>query len=422
MSGFLYRLTERGFSRTRWNSLTIGGGTRWLFECKIDFKWQSVRFVNPGSVRLPGQEGRHGHWHVSIILSFNLTRFIGLRGLPSQIDPSRSDLRTLFQTGPDQVARLHTLDQADNFIPSDSRLGEAQGANWPEEFGAFVRLIKTLLYEVFRSEATVHLLPCDFDRSADLPTLNLDCSDWAVQHIETYWEFYSPDALAAVAQFHARLPRLSAEIRAARYALATSAEAARIGPLLSREEQLHASLALSIPVGTRDAHTIVYAKHPKRIRFELRRSGEVRRTLARAEVRSLNVGGDVEGLVRFLRDIADDAAARMNIILRALAATRPTDVPSARTLAELLAHFGQACRRDPDLCEALLNEMLATGRLDPNGPRLRKNALRNLERSGVLERQSVTSRNHGGVFALSARYRSYASLVRAFLDSDSTPE
>lgn len=415
LNPFLNRLAERGFARAGWNTLTIGGPD-WLFECVIHFKWQRTPRVNRGATGGEGQGREPGHWRLATDLSFNLTRFISQRGRPSLIDPLEPHLKEIFRATRAQAPRLRTLDRSDNFVPSTDRLGEAQTANWPRELEAFLELFEQLLQRIFQPRAAVEVDPEDYDRTGSRCVVNLDWSDWVVKHIETYWEFHSPDALATVEQFHSLLPRVASDMRASRYALATTPiEAARIGSLVSQEAQAHSSLTLTIPVGNRNASCVVYAKERNRIRFELRRWGNARRTLASAEARRRNSGGGTGGLVRFLEDVANDAAWRMSTFLNTLAATRPADVPSARNLAVLLTHINQACQGNPELTELLLGTLFASGRLAWGQSHPLDNAFRSLLRSGVLVRRSSTITGRSGVLDLAPPYRAYASIVRSLL-------
>lgn len=416
LEDFLGSLADGDLVKAKRNSLKIGG-KNWLFSCRIyfDARYQPV---NRGAQRRGGRRPGSRWQELSVDLSFNLTRFISLRGLPSHINMFASDLRPVFQADSSAAARLETLDRNDNFVPSIERLAEAQAASWPIELRALTELFAQLIRQIFLSRSGVNVVanPPRFAPPGSRYSVYLDWSRWVLKHLETYWEFQSPDALSAVEQFHARLPRLASDIRATRYAVAAAQEEGeQLDPELSQESQLHSSLSLTIPSGAKNVHSIVYAKHAKRIRFEIRRRGSVRQTLATAGESRRGAAQEDMDLVSFLRRVTDDSASRMNAFLVALAETEPADRLKAGTLAELLAAFGQACRKKPELCKLLLRELITTGRLDKLGPGPRSKALESLEDQGILKRCSATISGRNGVLYLASPYQDYASALRFVL-------
>jgi hypothetical protein len=417
LDAFVNRLTEPGeagaasrFFRKKNNRKVKLGGREWLFSGQVRFRSTTL--------------GTRQSWGVDLLLEVNLTRFISARGLPSAIIQYAHVDEGLLRADPAHAATLHALDHKDNVIASNSRLGEAQQANWPAEFVALLRIILEFVQRRIRMDIDVIGLG---SAAIPQPHFVFDWSEWVLKQVEAYWEFYSVDATAEVEKLRGMLPRLAAEVRATHYGTGEAPSApgevlpeldeALSEPELATERQVQSSQSLSIPLGAEKLNLGIYAKTPTRLRFEVRHYGNVRNSLS-GHATVGDVPNDRYEQIEGLLDIvAERSAVRMHLFLRTLARLHTARQPNASTMAFFLVDLANACGNDRVLMRQLLSELMSTGRLVAGGSSPRAEALDYLLKRRILQKRSVTLNGSKSVYDLWGSYHSLGMVLRAALQT-----
>lgn len=179
------------------------------------------------------------------------------------------------------------LDGRDNVLLGRRREHFASSQNWPHHLERYLSAVSSQI------QATVDTAA----RHAGVVIENPQAS--SLRSVETYWEFLTNDALALVSRLEPVLSQIGAESRRREFPLHES---------VSGSERIRDRNSVSIrSYLTNDVSLRVYAKTPRRIRFEISHE--------RDAARHRSIGSPIE-LIGRLQHVARDAARRVNSVLR----------------------------------------------------------------------------------------------------------
>ena len=179
------------------------------------------------------------------------------------------------------------LDGRDNVLLGRRREHFASPRNWPHHLERYLRAVSSQI------QATV-------DGAARRAGVAIeDPQATSLRSVETYWEFLTNDALALVSLLEPVLSQIGAESRRREFPLQEN---------VSGSERIRDRNGISIrSYLTNDISLRVYAKTPRRIRFEISHE--------RDAGRHRSIGAPIE-LIDRLQHVARDAARRVNNVLR----------------------------------------------------------------------------------------------------------
>lgn len=304
-------------------------------------------------------------WHLSILCSLNVSRFVHHQTLPG-----RQDLRAhLLPTPPDLFREEIPFSYegefsycgGDNWIPNTpSRQYFASPVYWPRHLRRCIQSIQDVIH--------------DLERAADMAHGSFG-PGWIfnVRHVETYWEFLTNDPLGVVYELHEALKLYSRRrVRVKDY---------DVPPDLDGQENSMV-LMLESRVGE---YVKVYAKTNRRIRIEVthKLSGEDGFNLPNGPHTFASLQ-ETEPLILSLSGIA---AARINALFQHF--QHRSEVPEGQaTVLMFIMQFQAACKNVETAHEILQilahNGSLVVGGDSPIGSLFRE-SLRRLVRRGILE-------------------------------------
>jgi len=336
--------------------------------------------------RFPNNSDAQGRFLLKANLSINPTRFarhqaFKLREAIFADEPLIENYALLQSKDIETVDSLtgeRSLDGKDNVILGRRMRSVTEPDYW-------MRIIHSYWGNILR------FLERSFNAACAIDSSVRRYSEWKIniQTVETYWEFWSEDAVAALYQVLPSLRVFGSSNRVSTYPLH---EEERDGNSPSISIQLTGSISAKL-----------YAKTNKRIRVEIKHD---LKEDARVFDNNRHTSANVEQLFYWLEQCASDAAIRGQDILDYISTNHWENIEQ-RSLYSFLARVVAACEDEAqyELVLSLLvnNSTIHLRQNDPIG-----SVLRALKRQNVLQ----TPNRNGRTYSVHPRYREAVNRLR----------
>lgn len=322
------------------------------------------------------------------------------------------DVLTFFgvAVGPSGIPR--SLDGSDNYLldrpPVRSLLGD-------DPFAAFIPIYIAQLQNLLSRTLSEYDGGFQFDGSDQVIAssdgeIRLSWGQIAVPQVETYFERFHRNAISAVRG--AAISILDADTASR----VTLYPAYQEQPSLERDgDRLALTAAISSTVDGR--HTLsVYAKTPSRIRFEVRRQRRGRYGAAPLGDSASIWPPYMARLVNILLNVERQDAARLIRWTDLFEFFDEPDVPSIGDLAYVMRAIFRAAGGSAELFDLLTERLLVDGGLATGiNPQISQDAIRYLERAGVIEKGRIRHRRSPSQIARYRLVSAYRSLRERML-------
>ncbi len=292
-----------------------------------------------------------GRVDINIQLDLNLSRFIALCAYPNE-QWDTAPIAELLKTDEDleEVRQRSTFNDVTNMLsPEHWRQSHEQEAL----FQRYLRFVQQYVEDQLRLAALY-----DENLDPNRPLDGDDCQfhgewgDCVIYRTEAYHEFFTPDALSAVYSLRDKMQEAVSNVTEHVYGIPRPIQEGRV-----RWRTRQNALALSCNMERKGIDLIVYAKAPRRIRFEVRFSESLKTMIGRGLRFEGHAGSGIteNDISQTLSWVRQNATERLGHFINEIARLSNNEAPSMEAFLDMMHEVNVACNGDNLLMRDLLS-------------------------------------------------------------------